>query len=57
MFLRVPHNVYTHTSSGLFTISSVFPENKRSFLLQPKVRLKSVSKKQYLLKKKIKKST
>lgn len=52
MFLRVPPNVYTYTSSSLFTISSIFPENKCRFPLQLKVHLKSVSKKEYSPKKK-----
>lgn len=51
MFLRVPHNVYTHTSLSLFTISSIFLENKCRFPPQLKVHLKSVSKKEYLPKK------
>lgn len=52
MFLRAPHNVYTHTSSSLFTISSIFPENKCRFPQQLKVHLKSISKKEYSPKKK-----
>lgn len=51
MFLRVPLNVYTYTSSSLFTISSIFPENKCRFPLQLKVHLKSISKKEYSPKK------
>lgn len=53
VFLRVPHNVYTHTSSSLFTISSIFPENKCWFPLQLNVHLKSFSKKRNFHQKKI----
>lgn len=55
VFLRVPHNVYTHTSSTLFTISSIFPENKCRFPLQLNVHLRSVFKKKDFSPKKNKK--